>query len=91
MVSAVMGSILIIPAFFLIREIFGEEVAKLSCILMIFHPRLVISSQQALTEITYTFLVATGIFAGLIAFKKMKTWLFLLAGLIFGLSYLTRP
>ena len=91
MVSAVMGSILIIPAFFLIREIFKEEVAKLSVILMIFHPRLVIFSQQALTEITYTFLVVTGILTGLIAFKKTKIWLFLLAGLIFGLSYLTRP
>jgi 4-amino-4-deoxy-L-arabinose transferase-like glycosyltransferase len=91
MVSAVMGSILIVPAFFLTREIFGEEVAKLSCILTIFHPRLVISSQQVLTETTYTFLVVTGIFTGLIAFKKMKAWLFLLAGLIFGLCYLTRP
>ncbi len=58
---------------------------------MIFHPRLVISSQQVLTEITYTFLVITGIFTGLIAFKKKKVWFFLLAGLIFGLSYLTRP
>jgi len=91
MVSAIMGSVLIIPAFFLIREIFNEEVAKFSVILMIFHPRLVFSSQQALTEITYAFLVVTGIFMGLIAFKKMKIWLFLLAGFIFGLSYLTRP
>ncbi|HUW23120.1 MAG TPA: glycosyltransferase family 39 protein [bacterium] len=90
-VSAIIGSILIIPAFFLIREIFQEKVAKLSVILMIFHPRLVISSQQVLTEITYAFLVVTGIFTGLIAFKKKKIWLFLLAGLIFGLSYLTRP
>ena len=91
MVSAIMGSILIIPAFFLIREIFQEKVARLSAILLIFHPRLVVSSQQVLTEITYTFLVVTGIFTGLIAFKKRKVWLFLLAGLIFSLSYLTRP
>ncbi|MFB0527509.1 MAG: ArnT family glycosyltransferase [bacterium] len=91
MVSAIIGSILIIPAFFLIREIFQEKVARLSVILMIFHPRLVISSQQVLTEITYTFLVVTGIFAGLIAFKKNNLWFFLLGGLIFGLSYLTRP
>jgi len=41
---------------------------------MIFHPRLVFSSQQALTEITYAFLVVAGIFTGLIAFKKMKIW-----------------
>lgn len=91
MVSAIMGSILIIPAFFLIREVFPEKVARLSVILMIFHPRLVLSSQQVLTESTYTFLIVTGIFTGLIAFKKSKVWLFLLAGFIFGLSYLTRP
>jgi len=90
-VSAVLGSLLLLPAFFLIREIFQEKVARLSVILMVFHPRLMMFSQEVLSEITYTCLVVAGIFTALVGFQRRKLQFFFFSGLIFGLSYLTRP
>src|SRR3989338_7574686 len=90
LVSAIFGSLLIIPFFHLSQRIFNKKVAYIGSTLIVFYPALIQSSIDALTESTYIFFVYSSILIGWIALERCSWKYFFLTGIIFGLSYLTR-
>lgn len=90
-VSALFGSLVILPAFALARGIVGRQAALLSAILIAIHPRLVLNSASVLCEATYTFLLVSSILAARRGLVGGPHALIALAGLGFGLAYLVRP
>lgn len=91
LVSAISGSLVILPVFFLTKNLFGKKTACLSAILIALYPVLAFSSTNVLTESTYMLLSISGIAVGWLALKKGSKILGLVTGLFFGMSYLTRP
>lgn len=90
-VSLVAGALLIIPAYFLIRDLFGRNAAYLGSILLIVHPFLIKSSGWVMTESVYTLILTTCILSGWRALSKMDWRLFLITGLLIGIAFLTKP
>jgi 4-amino-4-deoxy-L-arabinose transferase-like glycosyltransferase len=91
LVSAVFGSLVILPAFVLARAVVGRQAALLAVALIAVHPLLVQSSTAVLCEATYTFLLVSGMLAARRALTTGPGGLVLLAGVLFGLAYLVRP
>jgi 4-amino-4-deoxy-L-arabinose transferase-like glycosyltransferase len=91
LVSAVFGSLVILPAFALARAVVGRQAAILAVTLIAAHPLLVRSSTAVLCEATYTFLLVTGVLAARRALTAGPGVLLTLAGVLFGLAYLVRP
>ncbi|MFN0277196.1 MAG: ArnT family glycosyltransferase [Pyrinomonadaceae bacterium] len=90
-VSLVAGSLLIVPAFFLIRDFFGRPSAYVGAILLIFHPFLIKSSGWVMTESVYTFVLTTCVLSGWHAVSKGDSRFFLVTGLLLGIAFLTKP
>jgi 4-amino-4-deoxy-L-arabinose transferase-like glycosyltransferase len=90
-VSVFLGTLTILPVFYLGRAIFNEIVAAISALFVAVQPSLFISSGSVLTESTYHFLIATAVFLGWKAFSEGKSYHVFLFGLIAALAYLTRP
>lgn len=91
MVNVISGSAVIIPLYFLTRELFGKTTGILAAFLLAFFPALAFSSTNALAESTYTFLSISGVTLGWFALKQRSVWKAAMAGAFFGMSYLTRP
>src|SRR5262249_36802594 len=53
LVSAILGALVIVPAYALARGIVGRQAALLSCVFIAVHPRLVQNSASVLCEATY--------------------------------------
>jgi 4-amino-4-deoxy-L-arabinose transferase-like glycosyltransferase len=90
-VSVIFGTLLVLPAFYLGKEIFGEKVGMISGLLAVFHPFLYMNSGSVLTESTYHFLLATSVLFGWYAFSQGRFHHILLFSLFVSLAYLTRP
>ncbi len=90
-VSLVAGSLLIIPTFFLIRDLFGRPSAYVGAALVIFHPYLIKSSGWVMTESFYTLTLTTCVLLGWRALSKQNWQLFLTTGLLLGIAFLTKP
>ena len=90
-VSLILGTLTILPVYFLGKRLFGESIATFSSVLAVFQPYLAQFSGSVLTESTYTFLIAWGVLAGLKGFDSKSKGLMFLLGLLLGLAYLTRP
>ncbi len=90
-VSVVMGTLIVLPVFYLGKEIFNEKVGMLSALLAAVHPFLYPSSGSVLTESTYYFLLTTSILFGWKAFHKGKFYHSILFSFFTTLTYLTRP
>lgn len=90
LVSVLFGALLIVPIYFLSKRIYNNKVAIISSILVAFYFILIQYSVEVLSESMYTFLIATGVLIGYIALVEQKTFFYFLAGIIFGLCYLTR-
>lgn len=90
LVSVLFGTLLIVPVYFLSKRIYNKKVAIISSILVVFYFVLIQYSIEVLSESMYTFLLAVGVLIGYIALVEQKNILYLLAGFIFGLCYLTR-
>ncbi|MFQ6114337.1 MAG: ArnT family glycosyltransferase, partial [bacterium] len=91
MVNVILGSALVIPVYYLAKELFGKTTGLLAAIMIAVFPALAFSSTNALAESTYTFLSICGIAAGWFALKQRSTWKGAMAGAFFGMSYLTKP
>jgi 4-amino-4-deoxy-L-arabinose transferase-like glycosyltransferase len=91
LISIVFGSVLILPAFYLGKEMFNARVGLLSALFAVVHPFLNISSGSVLTESTYYFLFATSVLFGWYAFTKARFSHILLFSFFTTLAYLTRP
>lgn len=90
-VSLLAGTLLVIPAYLLIRDLYGNYQAYIGTFLMVLHPLLIKSSGVVMVESLYTFIFLTFVLFGWYALKSGKLATFFITGLILGASYLTKP
>lgn len=90
-VSLVAGALLIIPTYFLIRELFGRLPAIFGTILVVFHPFLIKASGWVMTESVYTLLFTTFVLSGWYALLKWRSQTFLATGVLLGAAFLVKP
>jgi 4-amino-4-deoxy-L-arabinose transferase-like glycosyltransferase len=91
LISIIFGSLLVLPVFYLGKEIFAERVGVLSAIIVAVHPFLNVYSGSVLTESTYYFLVALIVLIGWYAFQRGRMMDVISFGFLTSLAYLTRP
>jgi len=87
------GVLLVIPLYFLAKEMYRREVGHVSVLLAAVYPAIAIAPifWGTLTEPPYYFFVYTGVLMALLAMRRDRPWFYALAGVCFGLAYLTRP
>ncbi len=91
LISIIFGSLLILPVFYLGREMFSNRVGILSSVFAAVHSFLYLSAGSVLTESTYHLLFATSVLFGWHSFAKARFSRILLFSLFATLAYLTRP
>ena len=90
-VSLVLGSLLVVPFFFLAKSMFSHRVAYLASILAVFFPALVVISEVRLSEATYAFFLMITLLCGWRLFVKRSYLWAVLFGIFGATCYLTRP
>lgn len=90
MVSAVFGSLAVIPLYCLIRSLFDRNVALMSSILFIFHPYLVRFSAEVIRDPTFWFFFMMAMWVSWEAISRKKAWLFAATSLLGVVSFLLR-
>jgi len=90
-ISIIFGVLLIIPVFYLAKEIFNKRVGIISGLVVAVHPLLYLSSGSVLTESTYHFFIATSVLFGWYAFSKGRFYHVVLFSFFTSLAFLTRP
>lgn len=90
LVSVFYSALLIFPLFFMARWAFGNKVAIISCLLALIYPNLCQFSCSVLSESTFMFLFLLGLCISWMALSSNKPLFYLLAGLTWGIAYLTR-
>lgn len=89
--TIVIGSLIVIPIYFLAKELAGDQVAFWAGIFSALHPALAFAQTAPLAEPAYMFFGFLGLWLGWQALQK-KRWLFAVAaGLCWGFSYLAKP
>lgn len=91
LVSVIAGTLLIIPAYYLIRNFYGRMPAYLGTVLIAIHPALLVSSGWVMTEAVYTLIFTTVILVGWYALRSGNARTFFITGLLWGAAYLTKP
>jgi 4-amino-4-deoxy-L-arabinose transferase-like glycosyltransferase len=91
LVSAIFGALIVLPVFYLGKEIFNERVGLVAAVFAAFQPFLYMSSGSVLTESVFHFLLAISCLLGWRAFKRGRFVDIVLFGLFTSFSYLTRP
>lgn len=90
MVSVLLGTLTVIPIYYLARGAFGRWTAFVSSLFLAILPRHVALSADFLSDPTYTFFFISAVWLGWEALRR-DGWKFpFLAGLATGLAYLTR-
>lgn len=90
-VSVFLGSLVVVPFFFLARKMFDYRAAYLGSILVVFFPALIVTSVAPLSEATYTFFLLATLLAGWSLMSKRSYIDAFLFGALSGICYLTRP
>jgi len=90
-ISLFLGTLTILPLFYLVKEAIGKKEAIFSALLYAFHPYLVTYSGMLLTEATYWGLLVLSAYFFWTGLKKEKVWRMSFSGVFLGLAYLTRP
>ncbi len=90
-VSLVLGSLLVVPFFFLAKGMFDHRVAYLASILVVFFPALVVISEVPLSEATYAFFLVITLLCGWRFFMRKSHLSAFLFGIFGATCYLTRP
>lgn len=91
LVSIAAGTLLVIPVYFLIRDLQGRVPAYYGTVLAVVHPFLVVSSGWVLTESFYTLIFTLVVFTGWKALRGCDNRLFFVTGVLLGIAYLTKP
>ena len=91
LISLFLGTLTIIPLFYLVKEAIGQKEAVFSALFYSFHPYLVTHSGMLLTEATYWGLLVLSVYFFWTGLKKEKVWRISFSGVFLGLAYLTRP
>lgn len=89
--SSVMGALLVLPVYFIGKELYDRRVGFLSAAVSVFLGTFVDYSLQPITQTTYLTLLMTTIYIGIISIRRPSMPPFLLLGLISSALYLTRP
>jgi 4-amino-4-deoxy-L-arabinose transferase-like glycosyltransferase len=90
MVSVVFGSLTIIPCFFLTRELFNQNVATVSALFYVIHPRFVEYSSDVLREPVFWFFSITALWLAWEGISRKKYFPFILSSLATGFAMFTR-
>jgi len=90
-VSAMAGSLLVIPMFLLGERLYSRRVGYLAATLVVFYPMLVEYSTTVQLESPYIFFLNCFFLTTLVAFKNQRWPFFVIGGVLLGLSYLIRP
>lgn len=87
------GVLLLIPVYVLAKEMYRREVGYISVALLAIYPAVATAPLfwGTLTEPPYYFFVYSGLLMTLLAMRRERAWFYALAGVCFGLAYLTRP
>ena len=87
------GVLLVIPVYLLAKEMYRREVGYVSVALLAIYPAVATAPLfwGTLTEPPYYFFVYSGLLMTLLAMRRERPWFYALAGICFGLAYLTRP
>jgi 4-amino-4-deoxy-L-arabinose transferase-like glycosyltransferase len=90
-VSAIAGSLLVIPVYYFAKAIYGRRVGLLSAIFVVICPILVYGSTETFSESLYTlFLISSVALTWKALSSRNLVWISF-AGLTAGLSFLTHP
>jgi 4-amino-4-deoxy-L-arabinose transferase-like glycosyltransferase len=81
----------LVPLFFIARDLAGPRAALGAIFLWAVHPYAVRLSVRALSDTPTVFFVALALWAGLYSLKQKKVSYGLLAGMLSGFAYLARP
>jgi 4-amino-4-deoxy-L-arabinose transferase-like glycosyltransferase len=91
LISVTMGTLIILPVFYIALHLYNRTVAYVAAVLVACHPLLVGFASTVFIETTYMTLVLSGAYWSLRCLSLQMARTFLLAGVFFGLAYLTRP
>jgi 4-amino-4-deoxy-L-arabinose transferase-like glycosyltransferase len=91
LISVTTGALLVLPVFLITLHLYDHTVAYVAALLVAVHPLLVGFGGTVYGETIYMTLVLSGAYWGLRCLTVQKARDFLLAGMFFGLAYLTRP
>lgn len=91
LISLIFSTLTIIPLYFLGKRLFKRSmICFLAGFLFATHPYFVRFSVDVLKEAPYIFFFVTAVWLSYEALSSEKLWLYLLAGITIGFSYLTR-
>jgi 4-amino-4-deoxy-L-arabinose transferase-like glycosyltransferase len=91
LINAIFGSLLIIPVYLFTKRIFNRKEAYIAAILTASYTILIYSSTLTYNDSLYSFLFLFGLYFGWLGLNKEKLWMYILAGVLFGISALVRP
>ncbi len=89
--SGLASVLLVLPLYFLGRELFDRRVAFWACLLFQFLPTSAKVMADGLSEPLFLLFAATALVLALVALRRGSVGCFALCGLAGGLAYLTRP
>lgn len=90
LIQALIGALTVLMSYSLGKKMGNEKIARFAAIIMVFYPQNIVFSDLILTEILFLFLF-TGSFLILFTSLEKKSYVLAsLAGILFGLSSLTR-
>lgn len=90
-ISLIAGSLLIIPAYNLIREFYGRRSAVIGSVFLVFDPSLIRASGWAMTESLYCLVFVGFVLSGWKALNGDGSRSYIVTGLLFGISFLLKP
>lgn len=89
--QAALGMLISILTLLTGRLFLGHYFSLAAALLVAFSPHMISLSNYVLTETLFSFLFLSSIYCFLQAYLNYKILLYILSGLLFGLSYLTNP
>jgi 4-amino-4-deoxy-L-arabinose transferase-like glycosyltransferase len=90
LISAVAGSLLVLPVYVLASYAYGKKVAAYAAFLTAVHPFLITMSTTVLSETLFTTFAVSALALTIRALARRSTATMLCSGAVFGLAYLTR-
>jgi 4-amino-4-deoxy-L-arabinose transferase-like glycosyltransferase len=90
LISIVLGAALVVPVYFLARQLYDDRVGRIAAIVVAVHPLLVHFSATAASETTFLFFVIYALSETVGAMRAPQTRRFVAAGILLALAYLTR-
>lgn len=91
LVSAIMGSALVVPIFYLTGQFFPRRVAIISALLIALNPLLAFMNTSIMVESTFMMLAISGIAISWQAIQRGSIVRLALAAVLWSAAYLTRP